>query len=118
MRDSGPAGRIFYTTAQVCREVGVAPHVLKYWEKRMGLKFHRSGPGIAGGRRMFRAEDVAVLRRIALLLSEGYGLSGVRRLLRGDAQPELPFPPVPRRAREALRALRRDLERIRAVLEK
>ena len=129
-----PPGRLFLSTAEACRELGVLPHTLKYWEKRIGLRFHRAAvSSTSRGARRFRREDVELLRRVKTLLGEGYGLAGVRRLLRGEAQPELPLAPTGRpaerqpkgggapdgpRVREVLRSLKRDLEKVRDVLDR
>lgn len=69
----------FRTIGEVASELGVAQHVLRYWETR----FPQLRPlQRAGNRRYYRAEDVALVRRIDLLLNrEGYTVKGVQQLL-------------------------------------
>lgn len=69
----------FRTIGEVAAELGVAQHVLRYWEGR----FPRLRPlQRAGGRRYYRPDDVALARRIdGLLNREGYTVKGVQALL-------------------------------------
>ena len=57
-------------------------HVLRFWEGKFPqLKPLKRG----GGRRYYRPEDIALLRRISgLLYSQGYTIKGVQRLLSDD----------------------------------
>lgn len=61
-------------------ELDVPQHVLRFWE----TKFSQVKPlKRGGGRRYYRPEDLALLRRIRdLLYTEGYTIRGVQRLLR------------------------------------
>jgi DNA-binding transcriptional MerR regulator len=70
----------FRTIAEVATELSLPPHVLRFWES----KFSQIKPlKRRGGRRYYRPEDVALLRRIrSLLYTEGYTIKGVQRLLR------------------------------------
>ena len=72
----------FRTISEVAEEVRVPAHVLRFWESR----FTQIRPvKRAGGRRYYRPEDVALVRRIdALLGKEGYTIRGVQRLLAGE----------------------------------
>ncbi len=95
---SGEAGRprirkaadAFRTISEVADELHVPQHVLRFWE----TKFPQVRPlKRGGGRRYYRPEDVALLRRVAdLLYTQGYTIKGVQRLLRdgGIAAPEAP----------------------------
>jgi DNA-binding transcriptional MerR regulator len=78
---SGPpkAAGAFRTIGEVAAELGVAQHVLRYWETR----FPQLRPlQRAGNRRYYRPEDVALARRIdGLLNREGYTVKGVQQLL-------------------------------------
>lgn len=73
------------TIGEVAAETGIAPHILRYWEQTVpALRPLRR----AGGRRYFRAEDVAIVRRLDDLLNrQGYTLEGAARALRsrGDS---------------------------------
>ena len=69
----------FRTIGELSAELGVAQHILRYWEG----KFPQLRPlQRAGNRRYYRAEDVALTRRIhRLLYQEGYTIRGVQKLL-------------------------------------
>ena len=62
------------------RELGVAQHILRYWDTR----FPQLRPlQRAGNRRYYRPADVDLVRRIhRLLTAEGYTVRGVQKLLR------------------------------------
>ena len=70
----------FRTIAEVAGDLDLPAHVLRFWES----KFPQIKPlKRRGGRRYYRPEDVALLRRIrSLLYTEGYTIKGVQRLLR------------------------------------
>lgn len=86
----------FRTIGELSAELGVAQHILRYWETRF--------PDLrplqrAGNRRYYRPADVALVRRIHRLLGEeGYTVKGVQKLLRsrsaGDMAPTLPPAPA------------------------
>ena len=69
------------TIGELSQELGVAQHILRYWE----TKFPQLKPmQRAGNRRYYRPEDVELARRIHRLLNqEGYTVRGVQKLLRG-----------------------------------
>ena len=92
------------TIGEVAAELGVAAHVLRFWEAR----FPEVAPlKRAGGRRYYRAADVALLGAIRdLAHARGMTLAGIERLLaeRGAAGltgtavgggPTPPSPPSP-----------------------
>jgi DNA-binding transcriptional MerR regulator len=68
------------TIGELSQELGVAQHILRYWE----TKFPQLRPmQRAGNRRYYRPADVELARRIHRLLSEeGYTVRGVQKLLR------------------------------------
>jgi DNA-binding transcriptional MerR regulator len=74
------------TIGELSQELGVAQHILRYWETR----FPQLRPmQRAGNRRYYRTADVDLARRINRLLNqEGYTVRGVQKLLRerGDAE--------------------------------
>ena len=74
------------TIGELSRELGVAQHILRYWETR----FPQLKPmQRAGNRRYYRPADVELARRINRLLNQdGYTVKGVQKLLRekGDAE--------------------------------
>ena len=73
----------FRTIGELSAELGVAQHILRYWE----TKFPQLKPQQrAGNRRYYRPADVALAKRIHRLLSEeGYTVKGVQKLLRSKA---------------------------------
>jgi DNA-binding transcriptional MerR regulator len=80
----------FKTIGELSQELGVAQHILRYWES----KFPQLRPlQRAGNRRYYRPADVELARKIHRLLSEeGYTVRGVQKLLRdrmgpSEAQP-------------------------------
>jgi len=70
----------FRTIGELSVELGVAQHILRYWE----TKFPQLRPlQRAGNRRYYRSADVALARKIHRLLNEeGYTVKGVQKLLR------------------------------------
>lgn len=71
----------FRTIGEVAAELGLPQHRLRYWESR----FSELRPVTrAGQRRYYRPEDVALVRRIHQLLSEGYTIRGVQNLLAAE----------------------------------
>jgi DNA-binding transcriptional MerR regulator len=69
------------TIGELSQELGVAQHILRYWETRFPeLKPMQR----AGNRRYYRPADVELARRIhRLLTQEGYTARGVQKVLRG-----------------------------------
>lgn len=88
----------FRTIGELSDELGVAQHILRYWE----TKFPQLRPlQRAGNRRYYRPADVALARRIHHLLSnEGYTVRGVQKLLREPPKTE-PTAAEPAAARPA-----------------
>ncbi|MCJ7420917.1 MerR family transcriptional regulator [Sphingomicrobium astaxanthinifaciens] len=88
----------FRTIGELSEELGVAQHVLRYWE----TKFPQLKPlKRAGNRRYYRPADVDLARRIDRLLNrEGYTMAGAKKALRGPAAPPA------------------DLDRLRAVRDR
>jgi DNA-binding transcriptional MerR regulator len=79
------------TIGELSQRLGVAQHILRYWETR----FPQLKPmQRAGNRRYYRPADVELATRINRLLNqEGYTVRGVQKLLRqrGDAPLEQPL---------------------------
>ena len=75
----------FRTIGELSAELGVAQHILRYWE----TKFPQLKPmQRAGNRRYYRPDDGALVRRIHRLLDEeGYTVKGVQKLLRSKDAP-------------------------------
>lgn len=72
----------FRTIGELSIETGLPRHILRYWETR----FPQLRPlQRAGKRRYYRPEDVALVRRINVLLNhEGYTIRGVQALLANE----------------------------------
>ena len=86
----------FKTIGELSQELGVAQHILRYWE----TKFPQLRPlQRAGNRRYYRPADVELARKIHRLLSEeGYTVRGVQKLLRdrmGASEPPPTSAPAP-----------------------
>ena len=111
----------FKTIGELSAELGVAQHILRYWES----KFPQLRPlQRAGNRRYYRPADVELARTIHRLLnSEGYTVRGVQKVLRskdavqpaptviavGDAQVAVDQPAIAGRGNGV------DVERLKAV---
>ena len=70
----------FKTIAEVAEELGVATHVLRFWE----TKFTQIKPMKAtGGRRYYRPDDIEVLKLIqTLLYQKRYTIEGAQQLIK------------------------------------
>lgn len=77
----------FRTISEVADELDVQQHVLRFWE----TKFTQVKPlKRGGGRRYYRPEDVALLKKIHhLLYTEGYTIKGVQKLLKGQGKSQI-----------------------------
>ena len=70
----------FRTIAEVAEEIGVATHVLRFWE----TKFAQIKPmKRSGGRRYYRPDDVEVVKTIKhYLYDERYTIEGAQKLFK------------------------------------
>jgi DNA-binding transcriptional MerR regulator len=106
----------FKTIGELSQELGVAQHILRYWE----TKFPQLKPlQRAGNRRYYRPADVDLARRIHRLLThEGYTVRGVQKLLRerngADIAEAEPQPAQVARSADASL----DIDRLLAVRER
>jgi DNA-binding transcriptional MerR regulator len=84
---AGKSASAFRTISEVADELDVQQHVLRFWE----TKFSQVKPlKRGGGRRYYRPEDVALLKKIhTLLYTEGYTIKGVQKLLKGQGRQQL-----------------------------
>lgn len=94
--DKGPEA--FRTITEAADELDIPAHVLRFWEG----KFSQLRPlKRAGGRRLYRAEDITLLRGIRdLIYADGQSIKAVQKLMR-----EQGVAPVRARARETLEGL-------------
>ena len=126
-RRPAKSAEAFRTISEVAEELEVPQHVLRFWESR----FPQVRPlKRAGGRRYYRPDDVALLRRIRqCLYDQGYTIKGVQKLLREGAlkSEEMPRPaapaPLPRtpktdKLRASLLEIRAELVALRDLLNK
>jgi len=131
---SGKSPEAYRTIGEVSEMLGVAQHVLRFWESR----FSQIRPvKRAGNRRYYRPDDIALIRRIRELLhDEGYSIRGVQKLLKASgvkgviegagstgaaAEPVSGAPaqaaqPGPVENRDQLRAVLGELKEIRDLL--
>jgi DNA-binding transcriptional MerR regulator len=82
--DDGKDEGALRTIGEVSEALGIKPHVLRYWEAQFPLlkPLKRSG-----GRRYYRAGDVALVETIDRLVNrEGYTLKGAEAVLRASAK--------------------------------
>lgn len=70
----------FRTIAEVAEELGIATHVLRFWE----TKFDQIKPmKRSGGRRYYRPDDVEVIKTIQhYLYNRRYTIEGVQKLFK------------------------------------
>ena len=76
----GKSPQAYRTISEAADELGVATHVLRFWE----TKFPEIEPLKKGaGRRYYRPEDISFLKKIRdLLHHEGYTIRGVQALFK------------------------------------
>jgi len=104
------APNAFRTISEVADDLHIPQHVLRFWE----TKFPQVKPmKRGGGRRYYRPDDIALLRRISdLLYIQGYTIKGVQRLLReGGGQLSEDIPPAPDEERAAAGEEQEDMSR-------
>lgn len=120
----------FRTIAEVADELGVATHVLRFWE----TKFPQIKPmKRTGGRRYYRPDDVELVRKIKdLLYDKRYTIEGVQKVIKEkglkafmgeeimkdffeDSSPEVELSPE---AREVLVGTIKELKEIHDNLQK
>jgi len=103
------------TIGEVARALNIRQHVLRYWEDQFPMlrPIKRSG-----GRRYYRAEDIALIIRIdGMVHREGYTLRGARQVIEEGAANKESLPRViPAPASTTSSGLIEDLTRIRADL--
>jgi DNA-binding transcriptional MerR regulator len=105
------SAQAFRTISEAADELNVPQHVLRFWETKFGqLQPLKRG----GGRRYYRPEDLALLKRIAdLLYTQGYTIKGVQRLLEeGEPPGVVEEDSLVGRAMADLEAIAHDLRRV------
>ena len=67
------------TISQAAKEIGVAQHVLRFWEQ----EFPSINPLKRNGRRLYSTEDIVLLKRVReLLYNKRYTIEGVKKELK------------------------------------
>ena len=78
------------TIGEMAEALGVRTHILRYWEEQFPMLKPLTR---AGGRRLYRPEDVALLHSIHRLLhNEGYTIKGARKYLASGGAKAAPAP--------------------------
>jgi DNA-binding transcriptional MerR regulator len=94
--------RLYYKIGEACKELGIQPYVLRYWE----TEFPALAPSKSrSGQRVYSEKELEVIRRIKqLLYEEGYTIAGAKKKLETElangsldgegtaAAPEAPAP--------------------------
>ena len=103
----------FRTIGELSDDLGVAQHILRYWE----TKFPELSPlKRAGNRRYYRPADVATARTIDRLVNrEGYTLKGAQKALKAAVGDDAPS--VRAASPSDLPALKALAERMRRALD-
>jgi DNA-binding transcriptional MerR regulator len=77
--DMVTSGKTYYSISEVCGQMGVEPHVLRYWESefpQLRPKKNRAG------NRAYRDRDIEIIKTIRhLLYEEGFTITGAKRKL-------------------------------------
>ncbi len=112
------------TIGEASTELGIKPHILRYWEEQ----FPTLSPlKRAGGRRYYRPEDMELLRRIdSMVNDQGFTIAGARKALaRGDGSIDAPprdlvaaIEPLPAEIAARLLDVRKRLEKAVALIER
>ena len=109
--------KLFYRIGEVAGLVGVAPHVLRYWQREFrSIRPTKS----AKGQRVYSRKDVENLLRVRdLLYRDGFTIAGAKKKLQGREDPgdtaAVPAP-APANRRPRTPAAADDAARIRAKL--
>jgi DNA-binding transcriptional MerR regulator len=99
--------RLYYKIGEACKELGIQPYVLRYWE----TEFPALAPSKSrSGQRVYSEKELEIIRRIKqLLYEEGYTIAGAKKKLETElasglgeeygeaaaAPPGVPEPPAP-----------------------
>src|ERR671920_139997 len=74
--------RLYYKIGEACKELGIQPYVLRYWE----TEFPALTPSKSrSGQRVYSEKELEIIRRIKeLLYDEGYTIAGAKKKLEGE----------------------------------
>jgi DNA-binding transcriptional MerR regulator len=74
--------RLYYKIGEACKELGIQPYVLRYWE----TEFPALAPSKSrSGQRVYSDKELEIIRRIKeLLYTEGYTIAGAKKKLEAE----------------------------------
>ena len=74
--------RLYYKIGEACKELGIQPYVLRYWE----TEFPALAPSKSrSGQRVYSEKELEIIRRIKqLLYEEGYTIAGAKKKLEAE----------------------------------
>src|SRR5215210_6355302 len=74
--------RLYYKIGEACKELGIQPYVLRYWE----TEFPALTPSKSrSGQRVYSEKELEIIRRIKeLLYEEGYTIAGAKKKLEAE----------------------------------
>lgn len=74
--------RLYYKIGEACKEIGIQPYVLRYWE----TEFAALAPNKSrSGQRVYSERELEIIRRIKeLLYAEGYTIAGAKKKLEAE----------------------------------
>ena len=97
--------KLYFRIGEVADIVGVDSHVLRYWEKELEMKPHRSN----SGQRLYRKVDIIQFLRIRHLIhNEGYTIGGAKQAMSERNSTTIPL--------EQLKSLQSQLQEIQKEL--
>jgi len=108
--DMVTSGKTYYSISEVCGQIGVEPHVLRYWESefpQLRPKKNRAG------NRAYRDKDIEIIKTIKnLLYEQQYTIPGAKKKLSEGA------PAVAAPENEKISDVKKELKSILSLLTK
>ncbi|WP_040368042.1 MerR family transcriptional regulator [Balneola vulgaris] len=81
--------KLYYSMGEVSKLTGLAPHVLRNWEKSFDELSPKKN---SAGNRAYKDEEVELIFRIKeLLMEKKFTTAGVKKVLRGELDPTAPI---------------------------
>jgi DNA-binding transcriptional MerR regulator len=79
-KDADMPSAVFRTIGEVASEIGIPPHVLRFWESKFDtIKPHKR----KGGHRYYKQADIQAIKDIKrLLYEEGFTIKGAQKFLK------------------------------------
>jgi DNA-binding transcriptional MerR regulator len=102
-----------YLVTEVCRKLGIKPHILRYWEREFGIKPDRN----SAGRRIYNEAQLERLQLVKhLIRTEKLTVAGARRQL-AKMSTQLTEPAASGNHRHTLLWLKKELVSIKGLFE-